>query len=1356
MDNQPSYEKEDKGILFEKPTFIDPLTGLFNRFYLYQFLPQETNKAELGNYPLSILMVDLDGFKQINDNYGHRCGDEILKQIAEILKKRLRRTDAVIRYAGDEFVLLLPTVSIEKARDIANQIIDDVNNVEFIGTEKQKLHLTLSIGFSVYPSDAKEIDKLIDMADKALYLSKQKGRNRACHAKEVTLEAISSLAAMDSFPCQSFIDRTEELNRLKQIFDIVSTSNILQVVFVSGGTGVGKTRTLGEIKDYLHDKVRLISCTASAEHSQDPYYLFSKGIGAYLEDVHIDSLEVTTLLSKIPFEELVALSLVIPELASAVKAPKYWGIQDAQARFLLFKAFLDFLIELNKSSIIVMAFDDIQFADKASIEFLRYLIKQEKNKRIYVIATIIAEDKSRQATRDGDMQETLREIGFSDTFTEIKLNNLLLDDTLQMLNAIFAHLSEDKKFIELLFSITRGNPCFIEELLKSLVESGLLVYQDNLWKTSKEITLEDIPLSLEEVIKRRVKGLDEETKEMILQAAVIGEDFKLDLLRKIGNKDEGFIFELVNRAKKMRLIDELKTGDFHFTNKNVQGVLYNGMDEAKRRDLHYKVAQTLVSEHKDNLYNVAGALSFHFGKSPESEDAVKYNRVFLDMTQELFNPYEIMEYLKMLAKDIISEEEKAVVEIPEEIMKDAIRLIRSLKGAIKAFRLYPTNSTIRTSCVKELKDIVNDIIFNKKVERIDISEVEKSLVINAKRVPPKQLQDGGIEDFVYLMMDRSIKTISFIKGLQENEVDSFIQYINADYHDIINKGGWKEVLIKEGVEHIKIDEIKFTTVGRASSPEFGDKDKLQNVMLMEFLLGKLDHSAMDKGGLITTMKNDPKKFAKMIIETAEKTTAEGKIKDKTQAVGSIIDKMQSQVLAEEPQGNYAKDIAKVVIELEPMLRNKFIRSKLLTGDPKQKEMMDAVIDSVPDEVIVDIILEEYRESEGDLLTMKDFVKEIVKDEERRKRLLPKLESKLSEIKADKEDIAFITGQLNWEDLLVDKRINNLIRVSKDGTYTVESVEIKNVLEELNSLRKIGELENTIQQLLLTANKFDYTGRKKIIGAINDFIKTDFVSEKREPANRIDALLERVRVETDPKNFLELLEIFGEVVDDCMNKLSESKDIISELENPVIKKYLFFINRLFYLFQERLKLKEDYHRPIHECIRNFVLGMNQLKVSQALILSLVNCATHDMYNIRELSLIIRDPLIDTLIHLGTDLIAQLNDPFKKYVIQKRVLGILIELQDISFERLKTILQDESKKEELDVSLIDLAGYLKNEGFIDSLLLFIEHKNPFVRSVAIRALGEIGTDKSLEIISQVARTDKDKKIRLQAKEQLKVHK
>lgn len=1355
MDNTQDPQKEQtRDLRFEAPTFIDPLTGIFNRYYLFQFLPEEMEKAKLGNYPLSFLMIDLDGFKKVNDTYGHLCGDEVLRQFAKIFKKRIRATDAVIRYAGDEFALLLPTADAQKARMISEQIINDVSNAEFKGPENQTLRCTLSIGFAVYPDDAIEQYKLIDLADKALYLSKHKGKNRVSYAKDVTLDEVSSLAAMDSFPCPKFIGHEQEFSKLNQIYDIVNASNTLQVACISGATGVGKSRFLGEVENSLKEKAAVIHCACAPGHTQDPYHPFAQGIGAYLDGIKIDSAEARSILSKIPFEELAELSLLIPQLAGLVERPQRAAL-DNKARFLLFKAFLDFISELNKFLVILVILDDVQYADRASLELLRYLTLQEKNKKIY-IACSINQDKAIEIAKDSNLLDMWRQVKSSGNFTEILMDNLPAGDLPKMINTIFPNLGDNGGFVDLVYDRTRGNPCFVEEILKSLLESGMVIYQNNSWRVTREITAQDIPASLEDVVKRRVKNLDEETKEMILQAAVIGEDFNVDLLKKMGNKDEGFLFELINRAKRMRLVDERGGGKFQFANKNVQDALYNELNDAQRNDLHYKVAQTMAEQNKDNLYNVAGALAFHFGKSAQHEDALRANRVFTEMSSQLFDSYEIVESLQKLAKDIISAEEgKGIVEIGDEVRREVFKFIRALLGALKNFRLYPAHSAIRGMSSKEAYEIINDILNNKQAERIDISEVEKSLVINAKRILPKELRGTNIEDFLSIIMDRNIKTLSFTKGLPEAEMRSFIGYLSLDYQELSGLGSWADLLKKENITHIKIDEIKFTPVGAITKPGFEDKAKLQDAMLMEFLLGKLDRSALDKSGILKTLRNDPQKLAKAIMEIAENETAQGQAKDKTKTVNNLIDKMHHQVLTDQPAGNYANDFAKVILELDPGLRNKVIRSKLASTDTKEKETMKGIMSAMPDEVVVDVISEEFLENPGNLLKLREFINEVVSDEGRKKEILPKLEERLSQLNVNKEEVSFIADKLKWEELPIDKKINSLITASSEGVITFEKAKLKELLEQLEPLPKREELEDCICRLLSLAKKLDYPRKKELSAVLADFFKRDFSSAGQSPyagLHRTECLLKSFRTEIDAEAFKILVSIFRDLINDFTAQLAQRRDIW-ELENPWGRKCVMFTSRFFSISQERLNAKEDGYQAVNDSLKNFILDVSRDKFLDILTYSLVSSGTHETCPIKETHQIIGVPFIDALISFGTDKMPRMTDLFKKYVFQTRIIKILSDLGSSSVDRLKAIAREALIKEDVQPAFIELLGYLKNEDLIESISPFLSFKDPVVQKAAIAALSEIATEKARGIILSIAKNDKNKSIRFFADEQLR---
>jgi diguanylate cyclase (GGDEF)-like protein/PAS domain S-box-containing protein len=153
--------------------FHDPLTGLANRILFYDRAHMAFNSAKRNEKMVAVIILDLDNFKEINDNKGHRVGDEVLKSISERLSEMVRASDTVARYGGDEFTLIIPSLSSEENALIVAQKIVKAFNKPF--------HLdTASIGVAIYPLHGRDIDTLMSKADNAMYRAKAMGRNRYC------------------------------------------------------------------------------------------------------------------------------------------------------------------------------------------------------------------------------------------------------------------------------------------------------------------------------------------------------------------------------------------------------------------------------------------------------------------------------------------------------------------------------------------------------------------------------------------------------------------------------------------------------------------------------------------------------------------------------------------------------------------------------------------------------------------------------------------------------------------------------------------------------------------------------------------------------------------------------------------------------------------------------------------------------------------------------------------------------------------------------------------------------------------------------------------------------------------------
>jgi diguanylate cyclase (GGDEF)-like protein/PAS domain S-box-containing protein len=160
----------------------DALTGLYNRRYLDESMDRELSRAQRDHYEVSILMIDIDQFKQLNDTYGHKAGDLVLKCLANFLQSTVRQGDIVCRYAGDEFVIIMPSVHFPDAQNRAHKMCSSYNKLS-VPYENMELHTTISIGVATYPQQGRTSDEIIRAADSAMYA-----------AKHATVKKISSLS----------------------------------------------------------------------------------------------------------------------------------------------------------------------------------------------------------------------------------------------------------------------------------------------------------------------------------------------------------------------------------------------------------------------------------------------------------------------------------------------------------------------------------------------------------------------------------------------------------------------------------------------------------------------------------------------------------------------------------------------------------------------------------------------------------------------------------------------------------------------------------------------------------------------------------------------------------------------------------------------------------------------------------------------------------------------------------------------------------------------------------------------------------------------------------------------------------
>lgn len=179
IENKQLREMAVKSEYYKKLSNLDGMTSLYNYRFFKEMLKHEVDRHTRYNRSLSLLMIDIDDFKRVNDSYGHLVGDQVLKQIAELLKKSIRSHDLVARYGGEEFAVILPETMEEEAIKVGERIVTTIRDFHFNLIEgKNPETLSVTVGLASFPKDAEEPEQLIEHTDQALYEGKNAGKNQ--------------------------------------------------------------------------------------------------------------------------------------------------------------------------------------------------------------------------------------------------------------------------------------------------------------------------------------------------------------------------------------------------------------------------------------------------------------------------------------------------------------------------------------------------------------------------------------------------------------------------------------------------------------------------------------------------------------------------------------------------------------------------------------------------------------------------------------------------------------------------------------------------------------------------------------------------------------------------------------------------------------------------------------------------------------------------------------------------------------------------------------------------------------------------------------------------------------------------
>lgn len=775
--------------------FTDDLTGLYNRRYMYLYLSEEVDWDPDQAEPLSLVMLDLDSFKAVNDTYGHLEGDKTLKQVADILKKSFRDKDIVVRYSGDEFSVVMPGTGREEAMKLAEKARQNLEQEEFEhGKEKAKGTISLSAGVATFPEDARTGDTLLEKADGVLYLSKIKGRNTVSNAIE--LEA-GEAPVDELLPHKLYRGNQEQIEGIVHLADGISEGDN-RFVFVKAPSGAGKIRFLGELVRQMESGgTRCIVETCSEHEKTVPYRPLTELIDRLLRQ---DVKQIERIKDTLSFDELAVTSKEIPMLARTVKdISETEKLTFLAQQFKLFDGLTHTLSALSQERTLCVILDEFQFIDEGTLNIVLMSIKGSSGRVIFVGT---CRPDSEGKIEDSEVKKFLDDVRKNDKAFEITLGPLGPENVSELISQILPCREPSEEFDRLMWELSKGDPLYIESLVQILVSKGVIQPEDGKWKIDPDKEV-DIPASLDEMVRAQMAMLDEEAEKVLSEAAVIGTNFSLEVLGRVTDTNEGEVLDFLDKAKQLGLVEStghLNDDELKFVSPEVHDATYEGTDEEFRISAHGRVAEVLVDIYKDHLDQVALTLAHHYRQAGDEERANEFLAMGEERADRIFDKEQIEKHVG--GKTVRAKIDEHTEDLSDEQIDLIMQALQALSRTSKSLQMYPEGSQFITQAAGFLEKSIEGVL--EELEGFTIGESRDGMLVNGTAL---DLKKGGMtaSEVSMAMHDRSIQSFTIIRGAGRNELIAFAKLLGMPpLKGTPDKNFWDNKLEEAGITRVGV------------------------------------------------------------------------------------------------------------------------------------------------------------------------------------------------------------------------------------------------------------------------------------------------------------------------------------------------------------------------------------------------------------------------------------------------------------------------------------------------------------------------------------------------------------------------
>jgi diguanylate cyclase (GGDEF)-like protein len=554
----------------------DDLTGLLMRRPFVDI----ANKilAERGPFAtVSLIAIDVDEFKYVNDTHGHLQGDAVLRVVTGTLRELAASTGIIGRYAGDEFLVLLPHTPVDEAAELAERIRNTVRRASVPLRERSgSISVTLSIGVVGARPEHTDFDSLFEAADRALYESKRRGRDSVVCAAE-TEETFKE----PTINLKQFVGREAETQRLIRILESTMESgpNLVSVV---GEAGVGKSTLVRRLMNEARVRAGSLATGRCVEADAKPPYAPWAEVIAGLDQ-----------LGAVPKHDWRELPRLVPVLGSGLQEP-------TGSKYALFDEIVQYLRLASSARPTVIILDDMQWSDAATWDVLEHVMSQLDQHRLLICLTMRSEDIR------GEALERRHRLIRDERFHEIELSRLTQTEVQQWLSGVFGG-DASRDLLAYLQRHSEGNPLLATQLVRMLLDDGAVRYEHGRWALRSEREGE-LPAALTGLMDRRLERLSASTRKILNTAAVIGRSFDIDLAMQAGAGEEDEVLDALDEGMSHAVIEparETNGSEFTFTHGLLVDAVRRTINPRRLARIHERVAIAMEQRTPDSVAEIA-------------------------------------------------------------------------------------------------------------------------------------------------------------------------------------------------------------------------------------------------------------------------------------------------------------------------------------------------------------------------------------------------------------------------------------------------------------------------------------------------------------------------------------------------------------------------------------------------------------------------------------------------------------------------------------------------------------------------------------------------------------------------------